>query len=615
MMERIGARAAIVIACAALAPLAFATSAYASPVEGPAGEAFYTPPSPLPEGGHGTLIWYRPMTVNLNVTLPGVKAWRVLYKSTNQVGEADSVTGTVIVPTESWKGSGERPVVSYAEGTQGLGHQCAPSLQIEAGTEYDGGAIIAALKKGYAVVVTDYQGYTNGSTPAYIAGRDEGQAVLDIVKAAQQLPGSGVGTGAPVIIWGYSQGGQAAGWAGQLIKSYAPELNVKGVAVGGVPANLTQIAEFSEGTPGSAFGLDSFIGLLTAYESLANPETMLEETLNQQGLEAIKKLKSECAIQSLEQFHDAKFSSFDKKGETLAQLQKSNVVIGDIVNQQKLGTIAIPVPVYHYHGLQDEFVPVKQDVELHYAWCKLGVQDDFQLYPGDHLLTDPTAIPYVMGWIAERLEGKPAPSTCGQHSESSALPANARLTPEQGDLVVPIPGWELSGTVTAAKLGIPLKLPSGSTLTSEADVTSGKLTAQLFVPPIDETITLFGFLPVNIQGSLTQAGPIEGRVGLSGSGVLTLEATGGSILEAKSISIAFLSIPLGCHTERPIEMPLKVSEAANALSTGSLSFSDTVTIPPFTGCNFFVAPLVTALLSGPGNKLEITARPPAPISW
>ena len=53
----------------------------------------------------------------------------------------------------------------------------------------------------------------------------------------------------------------------------------------------------------------------------------------------------------------------------------------------------MPVPVYHYHGLEDEFVPVTQDVELHQAWCTLGVKDDFQLYPGDHLLTDPTAIP------------------------------------------------------------------------------------------------------------------------------------------------------------------------------------------------------------------------------
>ena len=77
-----------------------------------------------------------------------------------------------------------------------------------------------------------------------------------------------------------------------------------------------------------------------------------------------------------------------------------------MINEQELGTKAVPVPVYHYHGLEDEFVPVAQDVELHQKWCALGVSDDFQLYPGDHLLTDPTAIGNVIKWIEERLGGK-----------------------------------------------------------------------------------------------------------------------------------------------------------------------------------------------------------------
>src|SRR5262249_9001231 len=67
-------------------------------------------------------------------------------------------------------------------GTQGLAQSCAPSLQMAAGTEYDGGAIIASLKQGYAVAITDYQGYTNGATPTYIDGKSEGQAGLDIAR-------------------------------------------------------------------------------------------------------------------------------------------------------------------------------------------------------------------------------------------------------------------------------------------------------------------------------------------------------------------------------------------------------------------------------------------------
>lgn len=610
--HRAVARAALALLC--VAGLVAAPSALASPVEGPSGEAFYTPPSPLPEGGPGTLIWYRQTGVNLNVELPAVKAYDVLYKSTGETGETVPVTGIVIVPSAPWSGSGARPVVTYAEGTQGLGHQCAPSIQIAGGTEYDGGAIIASLRKGYAVAVTDYPGYTTGATPPYIAGKAEGHAVLDVVRAAQQLPGAGIAAGAPVVIWGYSQGGQAAGWAGQLLRSYAPELNVVGVAAGGIPGNLAKVAEFNEGTPGSALALDSVVGLTYAYSSIEEPESTLRELLSAEGLEVIAKLKGECAIQSLDEFHNVPFSRLSKRHETFTELMHNDIVFESITNQQKLGGSAIPVPVYHYHGLLDEFVPVQQDLELHQAWCALGVKDDFQLYPGEHLLTDPTAIPHVMQWIEERLAGKPAPSTCGEHT-GSELPAGARLTPETGDLIIPIPNWRISGSVTSAKLGIPLKIPAGATLSAEGDVTSGTLSASLSVPPINETINIFGLVPVTISAELQQAGPIGGSIGLSNTGLLSLKATGGSNLIANSISILFFKINLGCRTSSPVQLPLSIEEPANALATGSLSFSASVTIPSFTGCNALDEVLLDALLSGPGNKISISAEPPPPISW
>ncbi|MHB8491947.1 MAG: lipase family protein [Solirubrobacteraceae bacterium] len=606
------ARAALVLALPLT--LAMTSSALASPVEGPSGEAFYTPPATLPEGGPGTLIWYRPTSVNLNVTLPGVTAYDVMYKSTNETGNPNVVTGTVLVPTAAWSGSGPRPLVDYAVGTQGLAHSCAPSLQMVAGTEYDGGAIIAALKKGYAVTVSDYAGFTNGATPEYIAGKSEGQAVLDIAKAAPQIPSGGVSSSAPVSIWGYSQGGQAAGWAGELLPSYASGLHTVGVAAGGVPANLQALAEYAEGTPGAAFGLDSVVGLSFAYASIMEPELQLHEVLSEEGFEAFTKLRGECALQSLAEFHDIPFSRYSKHHETFPELQKNDVLIESVVKDQKVGTMAVPVPVYHYHGLQDEFVPVTQDAELHEAWCSRGVKDDFQLYPGDHLLTDPTAIPYVMKWIEERFEGKAAPSTCGQHSSVSELPASARVTPPTGDLVVPVPAWQVSGSITAKKLGISLKVPPGATLSAEADITTGKLSASLFVPPIEETVKLFGLIPVTIAGSLTQAGPINGTTRLSNSGVLSLSATGGATLTTKSLTVLGLRIPLECHTEKPIELPLSVEEPVNALSTGSISLSDNVTIPPFTGCGIF-GPLTSLILSGSGNPLNLSAAPPPPISW
>ena len=204
--------APVVLALSIFGVLAVPAGASAAPVEGPAGQAFYTPPTSTPTGSAGELVWYRPATLNLKVALPANKAWTVLYQSTDQLGNPDFVTGTVIVPTTTWTGTGARPVVTIGIGTQGIAPQCAPSKQMITGSEYAGGEIIQALRAGYAVDVTDYQGYTNGAIPTYTAGKSEGRAVLDVVRAGRQVPGSGLGESNPTYAWGYSQGAQPTAW-------------------------------------------------------------------------------------------------------------------------------------------------------------------------------------------------------------------------------------------------------------------------------------------------------------------------------------------------------------------------------------------------------------------
>src|SRR5271154_6058728 len=497
-----------VLGLAAFLSLAVVSTASATPVVGPEGSAFYTPPSAEPAGSVGELIWYRAATIDLKVTLPNNKAWTVLYQSTGQNGKPDFVTGTVIVPSSKWTGKGSRPVVTIGIGTQGIAPQCAPSKQMITGTEYAGDEIINALKAGYAVDVTDYQGYTNGAIPTYTAGKAEGRAVLDIVRAARQLPEAGLTESNPTYAWGYSQRGQAVGWAGELQSSYAPNVKLSGVAAGGVPANLAEFGAFSGQSVGSGLGIISAIGLQAAY-----PELKLG-TLTPAGEEAVGEALSECVTELITTLNGANFKEFTTEHKSLEELEKSEPTFKKVLEESSLDNKAVPAPVYHYHGLEDELVPVAQDVNLHYDWCKLGVTDDFQLYNGEHLFTAGMAASTALKWIEERVAGKKAPSTCGQHSPGATLPANARLTPEVGDLIVKLNEWSLKGKVTEKKSGISEEIPSGSTIPSTADATSGALTATLKTPPINQTFWI-GLVPVTISGGLTPTGPATGTFGFS----------------------------------------------------------------------------------------------------
>src|SRR6266566_4233753 len=255
---------------------------------GPAGDAFYVPPSPLPSGPHGTIIRCRPVASPVT----GATAWQVLYLSSTVTGAATAVSGTVLVPTAAYQGT--RPVVAYAAGTQGWGDQCAPSKEMAVGSFDEQFAVNNLLSKGWAVAVTDYPGLGTPGDETYNVGIPEGYAVLDSLRAALHLPAAGLSAAAPLGIEGYSQGGGAADWAAQLQPSYAPGLHLSGVAGGGTPANLQAVAANINGTAWTAFLLGTAIGFNAAY-----PDLNLRQYLTPAGQAAWNQLDSQCQVDAL----------------------------------------------------------------------------------------------------------------------------------------------------------------------------------------------------------------------------------------------------------------------------------------------------------------------------
>src|SRR5215210_4852906 len=194
---------------------------------GPAGLAFYTPPSPLPPGAHGAAIRARPLrgAARLSGARRNVL---LLYRSTASRGRAVAVSGTVAVP----RGRAPRggwPVIAYGHGTTGIADACAPTRDragtpVHAYNAYAYPLLERWLKAGYAVVRTDYQGLGTPGTHQYLDGPVEGLAVLDAVRAARRV--------APlsrrVALAGHSEGGHAALWAAAQAPRWTPELRVRG---------------------------------------------------------------------------------------------------------------------------------------------------------------------------------------------------------------------------------------------------------------------------------------------------------------------------------------------------------------------------------------------------
>ncbi len=225
------ALAAPLAAALLLAPAA----AHAAVPAGPSGTAFYKTPSPLGGKRHGDLLRARPLKGA--AALPGgARTTLVLYRGTGVTGKPVAISGTVTVP-KGKAPKGGWPVVSWAHGTTGLADQCAPSRPDGAKlSAYAFPTLTRWLKRGWAVVRTDYEGLGTAGVHPFLVGRSEGQSVLDVVRAAeQQVPALDTRR---VILAGHSQGGHAVLWAASLARRYTPELRVRGT-VGFAPESHT----------------------------------------------------------------------------------------------------------------------------------------------------------------------------------------------------------------------------------------------------------------------------------------------------------------------------------------------------------------------------------------
>lgn len=371
-------------------------------------DSFYVPPSTLPAGAPGDVVRSRTAPAGPTPTQRIADSWQVMYLSTDALGARQAMTGTVLVPKSI--DAAAAPVVGFAPGTQGVSFTCAPSKMIASGSFYEQPAVTAMLRQGYAVAVPDYEGYRAQPSATYMTGPSMGQALLDVVRAAQRLPAAGLADDGRVLLRGYSQGGAAALWAAEKHPTYAPELDLLGVVGGGVPANLSQVALPLNGSDGFGLLAIALIGFDNAY-----PELNLETYLNDAGRAAFTAMESgDCALDLLLKYRGKSLADYTSKN----PLSELPWLIR--VSESSLGTRSIDVPVFQYHATTDGLVAFGQADSLHQQYCAKGVRLEWKTFDTASLGTTPAAHISPISWanddamdfLADRLAGAPATTSC-----------------------------------------------------------------------------------------------------------------------------------------------------------------------------------------------------------
>lgn len=371
--------------------------------------AFYEPPENIPSEP-GTIIRSEKAPLLLDpfdLSSSVVTATRVMYSSTDGDGNPIAVTGTVFEPKTDYKGASERPLISYAPGTQGMGDKCAPSRQMEELVEYEGIGITRAVGRGYALAITDYQGLGTPGTHTYVAREAQGQAVLDMARAAQNLEETELDEETPVGLMGYSQGGGAAASAAELAGEYSPELDIKGSAAGAPTADLASVAEKIEGTTYNAFALFAVLGIATSERIDTDP------FLNEEGKELAAGLEDACVFDLFE-YANQDNSEFTSSGTTLTELLEEEPFASS-VEEQRIGTRTPNAPVQINHAIADDVIPYESGKQLGRDWCDKGTQVTFN--PGLVPTHVGGMVPHIeksMAFFEKRFAGEDTRSSCGR---------------------------------------------------------------------------------------------------------------------------------------------------------------------------------------------------------
>lgn len=364
-----------------------------------AAQTFYDAPKSLLNGQPGTLVRQEP----IDGAPLGAATYRVLYRSTGLQGERIFVSGVVVVP-QGEPPAGGRPIVAWAHPTSGITPRCAPSLAIFLFQQIQG--LRSFVERGYVVAATDYPGLGTPGPHPYLVGDSEAHAVIDAVRVASTMRGAGGGK--RFVVWGHSQGGQAALFTGMIANTYAPELILLGVAAAAPATDLATLMEDSIDTVGGRN-----ITAMTLWSWHRVYGAPIDEVVDPRAMSAIDRLADECIENPLD------LIARQRAGKPLEQYfltVKAPAKIEpwrSLLEKNTPGVLPPDIPIFLAQGTSDQIIRPKVTRDYMSNICKAGSKVKMILLQNiGHGRAAQASTMAAVDWIDDRFAGNAPSNDC-----------------------------------------------------------------------------------------------------------------------------------------------------------------------------------------------------------
>jgi hypothetical protein len=389
----------------------------------------YSGSTPLAQVAPGTVLKTRAVTLGIDVNGTPLPASQLLYRTADEVGHPTVTVTTVITPP----GSTVAPkIIAYLSFYDSLSDKCDPSYTLRGGdpganntqlSDAEQAFVQAYAATGSVVTVPDFE----GEKLHWTAGHESGYGTLDAIRATESFLQAPAGT--KVGLTGYSGGSIAADWAAELAPTYAPELEIVGVAAGGVPVHFFHNLAYINGSPdwsgiipavltalGRAFGLD-----LAAY-------------LNDYGKALVAKDSTGC-IGDFNGTHPG--LTIQKMLKPQYSDVRSIKVFVDVINKLIMGTVPghPRMPMFLAVGnngssVGDDIMVTKDVEALAHEYCSQGMTIEYEEYPGfAHTEAAARFEPRAVQFLVERFAGLPATNSCASVGTGNSLAPLAYRAP------------------------------------------------------------------------------------------------------------------------------------------------------------------------------------------
>lgn len=239
----------------------------------------------------GVLLREEPVAGNISMSSASSSS-RILYSSTNGIDgvSPEIVSGLLYLPKMA-PPSGGWPLILISHGTVGIADICAPSWS--GFKPHYIGYLNKWLEQGYAIVASDYQGLGTPGTHPYLATRPASYSNLDVIRAVQ---GADHRISKKVVLVGQSQGAAAAFATAGHAQNYAPELDIRGVVVTGIPFFSPEgLAAVSETRPKDV--VDPMLGynfLALTLVELLDSKFKMEDFVSNEAISSVNEFNSKC---------------------------------------------------------------------------------------------------------------------------------------------------------------------------------------------------------------------------------------------------------------------------------------------------------------------------------